>query len=115
MPSVGVFFITKKGEIKMGFGNGKKTITEKDGFKISEVRGPDGSLEEKETIAPDGTQTYEEYWEEGVLEGRSMVNIMTTASELGYITFPDNILIDIEQMRNAENDALIRLNSMLLK
>ena len=35
-----------------------------------------------------------------VVEGRSMVNIITTASELGYITIPDNTLIDIEQLKN---------------
>ena len=35
-----------------------------------------------------------------VVEGRSMVNIITTASELGYITIPENTLIDIEQLKN---------------
>ena len=29
-----------------------------------------------------------------------MVNIITTASELGYITIPENTLIDIEQLKN---------------
>ena len=46
-----------------------------------------------------------------VIEGRSMVNIMTTASELGYITFPDNILIDIEQMKNYTDDKLVMITT----
>lgn len=29
-----------------------------------------------------------------------MVNIITTASELGYINIPDNTLIDISEMKN---------------
>ena len=33
-----------------------------------------------------------------VVEGRSMVNVITTAAELGYIQCPDNTLIDIEQL-----------------
>ena len=35
-----------------------------------------------------------------VVEGRSMVNIIGTASELGYISIPDNTLIDIESIKN---------------
>ncbi len=35
-----------------------------------------------------------------VVEGRSMVNIINTAMELGYISIPDNTLIDIEQLKN---------------
>jgi ribonuclease J len=35
-----------------------------------------------------------------VVEGRSMVNIISTAIELGYISIPDNTLIDIEQLKN---------------
>ncbi len=35
-----------------------------------------------------------------VVEGRSMVNIIGTASELGYIQIPDNTLIDIEELKN---------------
>jgi len=51
------------------------------------------------------------YGRKVVLEGRSMVNIMTTASELGYITFPDNILIDIEQMRNYPDEQLVLITT----
>jgi ribonuclease J len=34
-----------------------------------------------------------------VVEGRSMVNIIGIASELGYISIPDNTLIDIEELK----------------
>ena len=35
-----------------------------------------------------------------VVEGRSMVNIISTATELGYINIPDQTLIDIEHLKN---------------
>ena len=35
-----------------------------------------------------------------VVEGRSMVNIIETASNLGCISIPDNTLIEIEQLKN---------------
>ncbi|MBO4902908.1 MAG: ribonuclease J [Lachnospiraceae bacterium] len=38
------------------------------------------------------------YGRKVVVEGRSMVNIIQTATELGYITIPDNTLIDIEEL-----------------
>lgn len=41
-----------------------------------------------------------------VIEGRSMVNIVTIAQELGYLYIPDNTLIDIEQMKNYTDDQL---------
>ena len=40
------------------------------------------------------------YGRKVIIEGRSMVNVITTASELGYIHIPDNTLIDIEMMKN---------------
>ncbi|WP_238483770.1 ribonuclease J [Anaerosporobacter faecicola] len=46
-----------------------------------------------------------------VIEGRSMVNIITTASELGYITMPDNVLIDIEQMKNYSDEQLVLITT----
>ena len=39
-----------------------------------------------------------------VIEGRSMVNIITIASELGYLTIPEQTLIDIEQLKNYPDD-----------
>ncbi len=35
-----------------------------------------------------------------VVEGRSMVNIISTASELGYLNIPDRTLIEIDELRN---------------
>ena len=35
-----------------------------------------------------------------VVEGRSMVNIIETASSLGYLNIPDKTLIDMEQLKN---------------
>ena len=34
-----------------------------------------------------------------VVEGRSMVNIISIASSLGYLNVPENTLIDIEQLK----------------
>lgn len=39
-----------------------------------------------------------------VVEGRSMVNIVNTASELGYLQVPENTLIDIEELKNYTDD-----------
>lgn len=49
----------------------------------------------------------EKYGRKVVIEGRSMVNIMTTAAELGYIQIPDRILIEIEQMKNYTDEQLV--------
>ena len=40
------------------------------------------------------------YGRKAVVEGRSMVNVIGTASELGYIKIPEVKLIDIEQLKN---------------
>lgn len=40
------------------------------------------------------------YGKKVVIEGRSMVTVITTATELGYINIPENTLIDIEEMKN---------------
>ena len=42
-----------------------------------------------------------------IVEGRSMVNIIGTASELGYINIPDNTLIDIEQLKNYPDEQTV--------
>ena len=44
-----------------------------------------------------------------IVEGRSMVNIIGTASELGYINIPDNTLIDIEQLKNYPDEQTVLL------
>ena len=46
-----------------------------------------------------------------VIEGRSMVNIITTAVELGYIKMADNMLIDIEQMKNYSDEQLVLITT----
>ncbi|MDY3773768.1 MAG: ribonuclease J [Eubacterium sp.] len=42
-----------------------------------------------------------------IVEGRSMVNIINTAVELGYIQAPDNIIISIEEMKNYTDDQIV--------
>ena len=42
-----------------------------------------------------------------VVEGRSMVNIIDTASALGCLHIPENTLIDIEQLKNYPNDKTV--------
>jgi len=39
--------------------------------------------------------------------GRSMVNMITTARELGYINCPDNLFIDIDMINNYTDDKLL--------
>ena len=51
------------------------------------------------------------YGRKVVIEGRSMVNIITTAQELGYINIPDNTLIDIEQIKNYTNDKIVLITT----
>ena len=42
-----------------------------------------------------------------IVEGRSMVNIINTAVELGYIQAPDNIIISIEEMKNYADEQIV--------
>ncbi|MGB4661168.1 MAG: ribonuclease J [Mobilitalea sp.] len=51
------------------------------------------------------------YGRKVVVEGRSMVNVVATASELGYLNIPDNVLIDIEQMKNYTDDQLVLITT----
>lgn len=46
-----------------------------------------------------------------VVEGRSMVNIIQTASELGYLEIPQNTLIDLEQMKNYPDDQMVLITT----
>ncbi len=46
-----------------------------------------------------------------VVEGRSMVNIITIASELGYISIPDNTLIEIDQLKNYPPEQLVLITT----
>ncbi|MDE6908752.1 MAG: ribonuclease J, partial [Lachnospiraceae bacterium] len=45
------------------------------------------------------------------VEGRSMVTVITTASELGYLDIPENTLIDIEQMKNYTDDQMVLITT----
>ena len=51
------------------------------------------------------------YGRKVVVEGRSMVNVITTATELGYISIPDNVLIDMEQMKNYVPEKLVLITT----
>ncbi len=42
-----------------------------------------------------------------VVEGRSMVNIIETATNLGYLNIPENTLIDIEQLKNYPDEKTV--------
>ena len=42
-----------------------------------------------------------------VVEGRSMVNIIETATNLGYLSVPENTLIDIEQLKNYPDEKTV--------
>ncbi|MCM1495002.1 MAG: ribonuclease J [Bacteroides sp.] len=46
-----------------------------------------------------------------VVEGRSMVNIITVAEELGYIQIPENTLIDIEQLKNYPDEKTVLITT----
>lgn len=46
-----------------------------------------------------------------VVEGRSMVNIITTATELGYLQIPENTLIDIEQLKNYPDEKTVLITT----
>lgn len=46
-----------------------------------------------------------------VVEGRSMVNVITTAVELGYVRIPENTLIDIEQLHNYPPEATVLITT----
>ena len=47
------------------------------------------------------------YGRKVVVEGRSMVNIIHTASELGYLDIPENTLIEIEMLKNYPDEKTV--------
>lgn len=49
----------------------------------------------------------QKYGRKVVIEGRSMVNVIQTAEELGYINIPDHTLIDIEQLKNYPDEKTV--------
>lgn len=46
-----------------------------------------------------------------VVEGRSMVNIISTAIDLGYIDIPENTLINIEELKNYPDDKTVLITT----
>lgn len=51
------------------------------------------------------------YGRKVVIEGRSMVNVIGTAQELGYINIPDGTLIDIEQLKNYKEEDTVLITT----
>ena len=51
--------------------------------------------------------TAEKYGRKVAIEGRSMVNIISIASELGYLILPDNILIDVDQLKSYPDEQTV--------
>ena len=51
------------------------------------------------------------YGRKVVIEGRSMVNVVTTATELGYLKVPKNIIIKMEEMKNYPPEKLVLITT----
>lgn len=51
------------------------------------------------------------YGKKVVVEGRSMVNIITTASELGYLNIPKNTLIEIDELKNYPDEKTVLITT----
>ncbi len=46
-----------------------------------------------------------------IVEGRSMVNILEIAVDLGYIKAPDNIIISLDEMKNYTDDQIVLITT----
>ncbi len=55
--------------------------------------------------------TASKYDRKVVIEGRSMVNVISTASELGYIQVPAHTLIDTAEMKNYRDEQLVLITT----
>lgn len=51
------------------------------------------------------------YGRKCIVEGRSMVNIINIASELGYLSIPENTLIDIDEAKNYPVEKLVYITT----
>jgi ribonuclease J len=49
----------------------------------------------------------EKFGRKVVVEGRSMVNVIETATELGYLQIPQNTLIDVEMLKNYPDERTV--------
>ncbi len=55
--------------------------------------------------------TAEKYGRKVVIEGRSMVNVIGTANELGYINISDGTLIEIDQLKNYPDEQTVLITT----
>lgn len=53
----------------------------------------------------------DKYGRKVVVEGRSMVNVINTATELGFIQVPDNTIIGIEQLKNYPDEQVVLITT----
>ena len=51
------------------------------------------------------------YGRKVVVEGRSMVNVISTAAELGYLNIPEHTLIDIDEMKNYPDEQMVLITT----
>ncbi len=51
------------------------------------------------------------YHRKVVIEGRSMINVISTAQELGYIKIPENTMITLEEMKNYTDEQLVLITT----
>ena len=51
------------------------------------------------------------YGRKCVVEGRSMVNVISTAAELGYLNVPENTLIELNQMKNYPDEQMVLITT----
>ena len=51
------------------------------------------------------------YGRKVVVEGRSMVNVISIAQELGYLNIPENTLINLEQMKNYPDEQMVLITT----
>lgn len=51
------------------------------------------------------------YGRKVVVEGRSMVSVITTASELGYLNIPEKTLVDIDHMKNYPDEQMVMITT----
>lgn len=55
--------------------------------------------------------TAEKYGRKVVVDGRSMVNIISIAKEIGYITLKENTLIEINQMKDYPDEKIVLITT----
>ena len=51
------------------------------------------------------------YGRKVAVEGRSMVNVICTAAELGYLQIPDKTLVDIDQIKNYPDEQVVLITT----